>query len=91
MAAGTVPSLQVKSTDIGDAKLIVLRIHQEYRGFSSETHNKEGLTAPGTNREFIQDSHSLSVGANLVRGLGLQIPPFEQGETAAAPSQDLVP
>ena len=91
MAASTVQSLQVMSTEIAGVKLIVPRIHQDDRGLSSETCNKEGLTALGTSLEFVQDNHSLSVEGGVALRSGFQIPRFVQSETAAAPSQRLVP
>lgn len=78
MAASAVPSLQVMATEIADVKLIVPRIHRDYRGFFSETYNKAELTALGVNLEFVQDNHSLSAEQGVVRGLHFQIPPFAQ-------------
>ena len=78
MAVTAVPSLQVMPTEIADVKLIVPRIHRDHRGFFSETYNKAGLAALGSNLEFVQDNHSLTVERGVVRGLHFQIPPFAQ-------------
>lgn len=48
------------------------------RGFFSETYNRRRLAEAGFDGEFVQDNHSLSVEAGVVRGLHYQSPPFAQ-------------
>ena len=48
------------------------------RGFFSETYSAPGLAAAGINLVFIQDNHSLSRTAGVLRGLHYQLPPFAQ-------------
>lgn len=76
MPVSAVPSLQLMETEIAEVKLIVPPIHRDHRGFFSETYNKAGLGALGTDLVFVQDNHSLSVERGVVRGLHFQIPPF---------------
>jgi len=78
MVSSVAPSFRVTQTEIADVKLIVPRIHRDHRGFFSETYNKAELTPLGTNLEFVQDNHSLSLERGVVRGLHFQIPPFAQ-------------
>lgn len=78
MAVSAVPSLQLMETEIVEVKLIFPPIHRDHRGFFSETYNKAGLGALGTDLVFVQDNHSLSVERGVVRGLHFQIPPFAQ-------------
>ncbi len=58
------------------------RIHRDRRGFFPETYNKARLAALGTELDFVQDNHSLSVERGVVRGLHFQIPPFAQDKLA---------
>ncbi len=48
------------------------------RGFFSETYNASALEEAGISTVFVQDNHSLSEAANVVRGLHYQLPPFAQ-------------
>ena len=78
MTTSPVQKAQVLATEIEEIKLIVPRIHQDHRGFLSETYNRAALAALGVNLEFKQDNHSLSLDRGVVRGLHFQIPPFAQ-------------
>lgn len=48
------------------------------RGFFSETYNADVLAAAGIDLVFMQDNHSLSRVAGVLRGLHYQLPPFAQ-------------
>ncbi len=48
------------------------------RGFFSETYNADALAAAGIDLVFMQDNHSLSRAAGVLRGLHYQLPPFAQ-------------
>lgn len=48
------------------------------RGFFSETYSASGLATAGIDLVFIQDNHSLSRAAGVLRGLHYQLPPFAQ-------------
>ena len=48
------------------------------RGFFSETYNCEALKEIGISVAFVQDNHSLSVEAGVLRGLHFQRPPAAQ-------------
>jgi dTDP-4-dehydrorhamnose 3,5-epimerase len=78
MGTSAAQRAELLATEIADVKLIVPRIHRDYRGFFSETYNKADLAALDVNLEFVQDNHSLSVERGVVRGLHFQIPPFAQ-------------
>jgi len=58
--------------------LITPKRHFDARGFFSETYNRKQLAVAGFDREFVQDNHSLSREAGIIRGLHFQIPPFAQ-------------
>jgi dTDP-4-dehydrorhamnose 3,5-epimerase len=48
------------------------------RGFFSETFNAARLAEAGIGGPWVQDNHSLSRPANVLRGLHFQVRPFEQ-------------
>ena len=50
----------------------------DHRGFLSETYRAPSLAAQGINLVFVQDNHSLSRSAGVLRGLHYQLPPFAQ-------------
>jgi dTDP-4-dehydrorhamnose 3,5-epimerase len=50
------------------------------RGFFSETYSAEALAAHGIDLTFIQDNHSYSAAAGVLRGLHYQLPPHAQAK-----------
>lgn len=50
----------------------------DHRGFFSEVYNRKRLEEQGVAIDFVQDNHSLSAEAGVVRGLHYQSPPFAQ-------------
>jgi dTDP-4-dehydrorhamnose 3,5-epimerase len=52
--------------------------HGDARGFISETWNKERLAAHGIAMDWVQDNHSFSAQAGVLRGLHYQLPPRAQ-------------
>ena len=48
------------------------------RGFFSETYSRQRLAAAGLDIDWVQDNHSLSAEAGVLRGLHYQIAPFAQ-------------
>jgi dTDP-4-dehydrorhamnose 3,5-epimerase len=50
------------------------------RGFLSETYNARAFAEAGLTPNFVQDNHSLSVPAGVVRGLHFQVAPRAQGK-----------
>jgi len=66
--------------EIPDVKVLAPKIFRDDRGFFSETYNKAALADLGLDQEFVQDNHSLSRTAGVVRGLHFQIAPQPQGK-----------
>jgi dTDP-4-dehydrorhamnose 3,5-epimerase len=54
------------------------RMIADERGFFSETWSEAALAEAGINLHFVQDNHSLSQQAGVLRGLHFQIPPLAQ-------------
>ena len=50
------------------------------RGFFSEVWSEEAFASAGIDLHFVQDNHSLSRDAGVLRGLHFQIPPFSQAK-----------
>ncbi len=72
--------MEVRSTQIPDVKLLVLRKHGDTRGFFSETYNRRDFAAIGIGLEFVQDNQALSAPAGTVRGLHYQLAPAAQAK-----------
>ena len=68
----------VEDTPIAGVKIIAPRKWGDQRGFFSEVYNKQALAAAGVDLDFVQDNHSWSGEAGVVRGLHFQTPPFAQ-------------
>ena len=71
-------SLEVRSLDISDVKIISPKKHGNSRGFFSETYNKKYFAEAGIHLDFVQDNHSLSPQVGTLRGLHYQGHPFAQ-------------
>jgi dTDP-4-dehydrorhamnose 3,5-epimerase len=72
--------MDVIAAEIGDVKIIKPVRHADSRGFFSETFREDHLKEYGIDAHFVQDNHSLSVHAGVLRGLHFQLPPFAQAK-----------
>jgi dTDP-4-dehydrorhamnose 3,5-epimerase len=70
--------VQIRSLEISEIVEITPARHADDRGFFSEVWGKCALELLGLAHEFVQDNHSLSVNAGILRGLHYQEPPFAQ-------------
>ncbi|MBI1372730.1 MAG: dTDP-4-dehydrorhamnose 3,5-epimerase [Phycisphaera sp.] len=70
--------MQILPTEIPDVKIIVPRRFEDARGFFSETWNRKRMADMGIDIEFVQDNHSWSADAGVLRGLHFQSPPHAQ-------------
>ena len=66
-------------TPIDGLLIIEPKVLEDERGYFFEAWNKEVFAEKGFNWDFVQDNHSFSV-KNVLRGLHLQVPPYEQGK-----------
>lgn len=72
--------MEVENFDIEGLLLIKPSIFRDDRGYFFESFNREAFKkTTGLDLEFVQDNESASE-ANVVRGLHLQLPPFQQGK-----------
>ncbi len=70
--------VEVKELELAGVYEITPQRFGDDRGFFSETYSAPGLVAAGIDLIFVQDNHSLSRAAGVLRGLHYQLPPFAQ-------------
>ena len=68
----------VEDTAIDGVKIVTPKKFGDERGFFSETYTQSKWDAAGLPLRFVQDNHSLSVAAGVIRGLHFQTAPFAQ-------------
>ena len=69
--------IKVTETKLMDVKIIGPAVFGDHRGFFTESYSKEAFNEVGITFDFVQDNHSLSVEAGVIRGLH-----FQKGEAA---------
>lgn len=72
--------VMIEAFDIPGPKLITPKRFGDDRGFFSETYNQKSLADAGIEQVFVQDNHSKSVAAGVVRGLHFQTGASAQGK-----------
>ncbi|TPK22366.1 dTDP-4-dehydrorhamnose 3,5-epimerase [Mesorhizobium sp. B2-5-9] len=70
--------LEVRSLGIDGVLEIVPKRHGDARGFFMETYNAERFSQAGIDLVFVQDNHSYSAAAGVLRGLHYQLAPRAQ-------------
>lgn len=69
--------IKVTETKLKDVKIIEPAVFGDHRGFFTESYSEVDFKAAGIDHNFIQDNHSLSATAGVIRGLH-----FQKGEAA---------
>lgn len=69
--------MQVFDIKLKDAKIIEPDVFEDERGFFMESYSEEKYKILGIDFNFVQDNHSLSVEAGVIRGLH-----FQRGDAA---------
>ena len=69
--------MKVFDTKLIDVKIIEPDVFEDKRGFFTESYTNEKYKKLGIDFNFVQDNHSLSVEAGVVRGLH-----FQRGDAA---------
>ncbi|MGR3741270.1 dTDP-4-dehydrorhamnose 3,5-epimerase [Companilactobacillus sp. DQM5] len=64
--------LKVTTTKLQDVKIIEPAVFGDHRGFFTESYSDKDFKDAGIDYEFIQDNHSLSTQAGVLRGLHFQ-------------------
>lgn len=70
--------MKVTSLTLEGAKLIEPVVHGDHRGFFMESYNEKLMHEHGITHHFIQDNHSLSAEAGVLRGMHYQLSPKAQ-------------
>jgi dTDP-4-dehydrorhamnose 3,5-epimerase len=71
--------MEIIKTDIEGLLIIKPRFFEDERGYFFESYNREEFLRAGIDVSFVQDNESKSR-KDVVRGMHLQAPPFEQGK-----------
>lgn len=70
--------MEITEGKIKGTYVIDLKPHGDHRGFFMRTYDQQIFTNFGIDRPWVQENHSLSEHANVVRGLHFQLPPFAE-------------
>ncbi|MDO8877128.1 MAG: dTDP-4-dehydrorhamnose 3,5-epimerase [Pseudolabrys sp.] len=70
--------MKIEDAGLPGLKLLTPKRIDDGRGFFSETYRRDALAEHGIDLSFVQDNHSLSLAAGVVRGLHFQSPPHAQ-------------
>ncbi|CAM3694151.1 dTDP-4-dehydrorhamnose 3,5-epimerase [Cohnella lubricantis] len=70
--------MKVINTRLAGVKLIEPAVFGDNRGFFMESYNAQTFASHGITCEFVQDNHSLSAEAGVLRGLHYQLNPKAQ-------------
>ena len=69
--------INVTKTKLTDVLIVEPAVFGDHRGFFTESYSEEDFKAAGITANFVQDNHSLSSQAGVLRGLH-----FQKGEAA---------
>lgn len=64
--------LKVTTTKLQDVKIIEPAVFGDHRGFFTESYSERDFKEAGIDIDFVQDNHSLSTQAGVLRGLHFQ-------------------
>jgi dTDP-4-dehydrorhamnose 3,5-epimerase len=70
--------MKIYETNLPGVKLIEPAVFGDHRGFFMESYNEEVFRRYGITHKFVQDNHSLSAEAGVLRGLHYQLNPKAQ-------------
>ncbi len=77
--------MQIEELPLSGAFVLTPKRFGDERGFFSETYNQRAFEAVAPGTVFVQDNHSLSAEAGVLRGLHFQLPPHAQGKLVRVP------
>ncbi|WP_368252366.1 dTDP-4-dehydrorhamnose 3,5-epimerase [Enterococcus sp. 2201sp1_2201st1_B8_2201SCRN_220225] len=69
--------MKVTKTNLTDVLIVEPAVFGDHRGFFTESYSEEDFKAAGITANFVQDNHSLSSQAGVLRGLH-----FQKGQAA---------
>lgn len=77
--------MQIAELPLSGAFVLTPKRFGDARGFFSETYNRQAFEEIAPGITFVQDNHSLSRDAGVLRGLHFQLPPHAQGKLVRVP------
>jgi dTDP-4-dehydrorhamnose 3,5-epimerase len=72
--------MELVETHFDAVKVLRAKRRGDARGFFAETYSARDFAVLGIACDFVQDNHSLSRKAGVIRGLHFQLPPFAQAK-----------
>lgn len=75
----------ITSMALDGVKLLEPKIHGDNRGFFMESYNTAVLKEQNIDHYFIQDNHSLSSDAGVLRGVALSAKPQRTNQIGSCP------
>jgi len=72
--------MEKKKTIFADACILIPKVFSDQRGFFMESFSQKKLQQAAITTEWVQDNHSLSRQAGVLRGLHFQLPPYTQAK-----------
>jgi dTDP-4-dehydrorhamnose 3,5-epimerase len=72
--------MKITSLSLAEVKLIEPQVFKDNRGEFLEIYTERSFQKAGIECQFVQDCHSLTCEANVVRGLHFQSPPHAQSK-----------
>jgi dTDP-4-dehydrorhamnose 3,5-epimerase len=72
--------MKIIEIGLSDVVIIEMNVFGDHRGFFMESYNAKQFKEKGISNIFIQDNHSLSVEAGVLRGLHYQLNPKAQSK-----------
>ncbi|SPF55821.1 dTDP-4-deoxyrhamnose-3,5-epimerase [Candidatus Desulfosporosinus infrequens] len=70
--------MKITSTDLPGVLVLEPQVFNDARGFFQESYNQKTFIEAGLNYNFVQDNHSLSLDAGVIRGIHYQLNPKAQ-------------
>lgn len=70
--------MEFKKTTLEGAWLIKPEVFKDNRGFFLESYSEKKFKEQGIDIDFVQDNHSMSAKAGVLRGMHFQKPPYSQ-------------
>ncbi len=77
--------MQIDELSLPGAYILTPKRFGDERGFFSETYSRAAFDEIDPGIEFVQDNHSMSRSAGVLRGLHFQLPPHAQGKLVRVP------
>jgi len=72
--------MRIIPTRLQEVLLVETDVHGDHRGFFTESYHRDRFTEAGIDCEFVQDNHSYSKEAGVLRGLHYQLEPMAQSK-----------